>query len=284
MVDVAAIFDDVFGPGDQDQGVSKNRCARCVGVPEGHKSLENLDTPGTPSETSGHTSKKGVPAESERCAREVVEKQEVTGKVTKAHRAHRKMNTSTKSVEPPSEAVATTATKLAFEPEMSRPSPGQISPPDPDAFEERSAIIEYDGGLPRQEAETLAAQEQGYDDTGSLHGEIAQRWATELGLLAKLRAVSPDSAKALKSARAFISEGWALQAARLGWDEVELFGVCPRAPWQRLDRKGAAFGGAVQAITQDSMIYVGGLRRYRSIINNDGGAVPIWELAGEAVK
>ena len=25
--------------------------------------------------------------------------------------------------------------------------------------------------------------------------------------------------------------------------------------------------------------YVGGQRRYRAIINNDGGAVPIWELA-----
>ena len=62
--------------------------------------------------------------------------------------------------------------------------------------------------------------------------------------------------------------------------EFELFGVCPRAPWQRLDRKGAAFGGAVQVVTQEAVIYVGGLRRYRAQVNNDGGAVPIWELAG----
>ena len=75
MVDVAAIFADVFGPSDQDQGLSKKRCARCVGVPEGHKSLENLDTLGTPSEASGHTSNQGVPDESERCACEVIEKQ-----------------------------------------------------------------------------------------------------------------------------------------------------------------------------------------------------------------
>ena len=67
--------------------------------------------------------------------------------------------------------------------------------------------------------------------------------------------------------------------APLGWDEVDLFGVCPVAPWVRLDRKGAAFGGAVQAVTSDAMVYVGGLRRYRAIIHNDGGAVPIWELA-----
>ena len=104
------------------------------------------------------------------------------------------------------------------------------------------------------------------------------RWAAEIELLAKLRAVGPEGTEALKRARAFIGEGWARQAARLGWDEVELFGACPVAPWRRLDRKGAAFGGAVQAITQDAMTYVGGLRRYRAQVNNDGGAVLIWEL------
>ena len=252
MVDVAAIFDDVFGPGDQEQGVSKNRCARCVGVPEGHKSLENLDTLGTPSEASGHTSNQGVPDESERCAREVVEKQELTAKVTKAHRAHRKMDTSTKH-------------------------------PDTDAFEERAAIIEFDAGLPRQEAETLAAREQGHPDAASLHGELVARWASEIEQLATLPTVSPDGAEALERARAFIRHGWALQAVRLGWNEVELFGVCPRAPWQRLDRKGAAFGSAVQAVTAEVVAYVGGLRRYRAQVNNDNGAVPIWELVEEAV-
>ena len=33
--------------------------------------------------------------------------------------------------------------------------------PDIDAFEERAAIAEYDGGLTRQDAEDLAAQAQG---------------------------------------------------------------------------------------------------------------------------
>lgn len=36
---------------------------------------------------------------------------------------------------------------------------------DVDAFEERAAIAEYDGGMSRFEAETMAAKEQG-----------AQRW------------------------------------------------------------------------------------------------------------
>ena len=135
---------------------------------------------------------------------------------------------------------------------------------------------------PRQEAETLAAREQSFDDAGSLHRELVERWAAEIEQLASLPAVSPDGAEALKRARAFIGDGWALQAARLGWDDVGLFGVCPRAPWCRLDRKGAAFGGTVQAVTADAMTYVGGLRRYRAIINNDGGAVLIWELAQDS--
>jgi hypothetical protein len=154
-----------------------------------------------------------------------------------------------------------------------------LASPDPDAFEERSAIAEHDGGLPRRKAETLAAREQGFDDADSFHGEVVRRWAAEIDRLANLPAACPEGAEALKRAQAFITEGWVFQAARLGWDEIELFGVCPRAPWQRLDRKGVAFGGAVKAITRETVVYVGGLRRHRSTVNNDGGAVPIWELA-----
>jgi hypothetical protein len=36
--------------------------------------------------------------------------------------------------------------------------------PDIDAFEERAAIAQYDGGLSRSDAETLAAQAQGFRD------------------------------------------------------------------------------------------------------------------------
>ena len=156
-----------------------------------------------------------------------------------------------------------------------------LAVPDLDAFEERAAIIEYNAGLQRHDAETRAAQEQGYNDTDSLHGEMVRRWAAEIERLATLPTISPDGAEALKRAQAFIAEGWALQAARMGWDEVELFGICPRVTWRRRDRTGAAFGGAVQAVTQEAVAYVGGQRRYRAIINNDGGAVPIWELAGD---
>jgi len=36
--------------------------------------------------------------------------------------------------------------------------------PDIDAFEERAAIIQYDGGATRKQAEDLAAQAQGFRD------------------------------------------------------------------------------------------------------------------------
>jgi hypothetical protein len=36
--------------------------------------------------------------------------------------------------------------------------------PDIDAFEERAAIVQYDGGLSRSKAEDLAAQAQGFRD------------------------------------------------------------------------------------------------------------------------
>ncbi len=81
MVDVAAIFDEVFGPNDRDKGLSKKGCVRCVGVSEGLKPLENLDNPNTPAGDERHTLKQGVSETDETCARVVVEKQEVTGKV-----------------------------------------------------------------------------------------------------------------------------------------------------------------------------------------------------------
>lgn len=39
--------------------------------------------------------------------------------------------------------------------------------PDIDAFEERAAIAEYDGGLSRSEAENLAARAQGFADANA---------------------------------------------------------------------------------------------------------------------
>lgn len=43
--------------------------------------------------------------------------------------------------------------------------PPPVTPvPDIDAFEERAAIIQHDGGLSRSKAEDVAAQAQGFTD------------------------------------------------------------------------------------------------------------------------
>ncbi len=71
-----------------------------------------------------------------------------------------------------------------------------LAAPDPDVFEERAAIIHDahtitladDGALlpepiftlTRQQAEILAAQEQGHVDAGSLHSDVVGRWAAEI--------------------------------------------------------------------------------------------------------
>ncbi|HEY9817750.1 MAG TPA: hypothetical protein V6D20_18380 [Candidatus Obscuribacterales bacterium] len=51
--------------------------------------------------------------------------------------------------------------------------------PDIEAFEERAAISEYDGGLTRLQAEALAAQEQGFASAGAywrwLAGYVSKR-------------------------------------------------------------------------------------------------------------
>ena len=45
--------------------------------------------------------------------------------------------------------------------------------PDIEAFEERAAIIEYDGGLSRSKAEDLAAQGQGFRDAAHFRQVLA---------------------------------------------------------------------------------------------------------------
>jgi len=50
--------------------------------------------------------------------------------------------------------------------------------PDIDVFEERAAIIEFDGGYTRQEAEDLAAQAQGFRNAKHLWQVLADYLAS----------------------------------------------------------------------------------------------------------
>lgn len=126
---------------------------------------------------------------------------------------------------------------------------------DPDSFAEAAALLEYDHGLPRPDAERAAAAEQGFASAADLRAAAAAGWARELEALERT-AWEPKAKQALAAALAFTRDGWAEKALALGWGELELVGADPRAPWERLDRLGAAYSRhAPSAVTAEAIIY-----------------------------
>ena len=109
-------------------------------------------------------------------------------------------------------------------------------------LEERAAILEFDQGLPRAEAEAIARREMAgvYDlqaecDPGSYASALA-------ALRANCPAYVPEDRwrQAVTDAKAFTSE-WGEKAQTLGWMEHELFGLHPvpeqpAANYSRLSR------------------------------------------------
>jgi hypothetical protein len=89
----------------------------------------------------------------------------------------------------------------------------------PDDFEERAAICEYDGGLPRTVVEGLA--------------RLESRPA--------LQRFSERRRQAIIDGAARFADVWAAKALSLGWQVEELFGLHPLAPEPRLDACGLAF-------------------------------------------
>ncbi len=63
-----------------------------------------------------------------------------------------------------------------------------LQTPSVDDFAERAAIAEYDGGLSRDEAEQLAANEQGFDTVDDLARAVVAGWRAEI------ERVAPDAA------------------------------------------------------------------------------------------
>jgi hypothetical protein len=119
---------------------------------------------------------------------------------------------------------------------VSRQTPSR-SPnvPSLDEFEERAALIEYGAGVPREWAEgfarlDLASPPAGFDP---------KRWRTLID----------DGGKFL--------DRWAVQAARLGWSVLDLFGAHPVAPAYRYDAAGLVnliSGGDVVDIRTDRAV------------------------------
>ncbi|MBF0400561.1 MAG: hypothetical protein HQL90_07305 [Magnetococcales bacterium] len=121
-----------------------------------------------------------------------------------------------------------------------------------DDFEERAAIIEFDGGIPRQWAEGLARlctmpRPSGFDP---------KRWAGIVHV-----------------AGAF-ADRWAVTAAELGWTTGQVFGVHLDSPTKRFDAAGLLMALAdtdktLVELTQDAAVFEVGRFKARQTLQKD---------------
>jgi hypothetical protein len=132
------------------------------------------------------------------------------------------------------------------------------------AEDERAAIVEYDGGLPRTWAEGLARL-----DPNKPPGDVPlPRW---------LRFVD-DCGR-------FLDAGWAERAAALGWGPLDLFGCDRERPFARIDHMGLLWlrnGGSVLELHRDRAILKtesGTLQTFYRRPLEVGRVVLAWELA-----
>jgi hypothetical protein len=137
-----------------------------------------------------------------------------------------------------------------------------------DRFEERAAILEFDEGLSRAEAEAIARREMvagAYDDMQAARDPVSYASA-----LARLRAGCPayidaaDWQRAIEDAHRFVTQ-WGKQAEALGWTTADLFGLhtSPEKPapnyrrLSRYDQTGLIWllrGRRVVEITKDKAV------------------------------
>ena len=157
----------------------------------------------------------------------------------------------------------------------SNPLPAAL---DSDEANERAAIMEFDGGLPRAEAEALA---RSHASRPSSLGAVAG-WRAGLASLSASRIPCPG----------YTPEGWASvydralafldtfgdQAEALGWTTLRLFGVHPEAGTIRPDACGGLvlpIGGLVRAITAATISF--GHLTHREMPGRPQG-IPIWDF------
>jgi hypothetical protein len=137
-----------------------------------------------------------------------------------------------------------------------------------DAEEERAAIVEHDGGVPRAWAEGFARLEPSKPP-----GDVPPpRW---------LRFVD-DCGR-------FLNGGWVSRAAQFGWGPVDLFGCDRGRPFARVDHLGLLWllkGGSIVELHRDRAVVqtAGGIHQtYRRCPVEAGRVVLAWELASGVV-
>lgn len=157
----------------------------------------------------------------------------------------------------PKPALADLAT-LAGEGGRSAFPAAPLSPPED--FEERAALAEFGAGVPREWAEGFARLQCAPPPAGY----SVARWVQ----------VVDDAGRFL--------DAWAAQAAALGWETAEVFGVLPDAPEVRHDGKGLVplIGGhEVVAITTDSARLKVGQRQQTYYRRPLPHSVAVWGLS-----
>jgi hypothetical protein len=101
-------------------------------------------------------------------------------------------------------------------------------------FDERAAIIEFDGGASRTWAEALARL-----NPASSPGEVsARRWV-----------------QFIDDCGRFLDNGWGSRAEALGWEPFDLFGCDRDRPFARIGRAGLLWlinGGKLVALTTET--------------------------------
>ena len=136
----------------------------------------------------------------------------------------------------------------------------QLRAPQNDAFEESAAIIEYNAGVRRSWAESFARLNIADQPPGFRH----QAWCQLID----------DSGRFL--------DCWSMEAARLGWSVLDVFGVHPAAPSTTFNAIGLVpliRGGDVVAIGSDrATIRTQGGTLLTYLHRPQPGAVAVWEL------
>jgi hypothetical protein len=130
------------------------------------------------------------------------------------------------------------------------------------AFEERAAIVEFDGGAPRPWAEALARL-----DPANPPGDVPlKNWL-----------------RFIDDAGRFLDAGWAAKAESLGWSALQVFGCDAVKPFARISRAGliwALEGRKLEALIADKASIItpsgGRLSFYPKTI--EPGGVLVWEL------
>jgi len=132
------------------------------------------------------------------------------------------------------------------------------------AESERAAIVEHDGGIPREWAEGFARLDP-ERPPGDVPAGRWRRFVNDVGLFL---------------------DRWAAYAAALGWGPVDLFGCDRDRPFARLDRSGLLWllnGNALVALAADAAVIEGrgGVRQTWRPRPGEPGRVLPWELAPE---